>query len=264
MAVANYPSRDEVVYTDERTGKGLTASKALAKTFGYMGIGLAITAVVTFAVALFFVYVLKFPNLNVIQSTAQLTAEQNRALVTYVVTMIVSLIVLLIDHFVFYAVCTRGKHSAWVPYIIYTVAMGTLMSGFLLMGIDFQTMGLAFGIAAIVFLALFLIGYFSKANLNILGFIAMGAFFMIVMMGFMFGILFLITGTFNVFNLIVTIAFTAIILISTAVDAYNIRRILAKAEGNNNVILFCAFTMYADFILILLRVLALIVRLKGK
>ena len=60
-------------------------------------------------------------------------------------------------------------------------------------------------------------------------------------------------------SLVCMAAILIISLIVAAIDAYNIKKILSQGEGNDNLVLYCAFTMYSDFIMIFIRVLYLLI-----
>ena len=249
-----YKENVEYVYQD----KAKSPSKMLAKSFGYMAIGLDITAVVGFLIA--YIFALSFKEES-FDSNGALTRTGG----IYFALMIVSFIALIIDSFAMNAVLARGKHSLWIPYIIYSVLMGVLMSSFVLV-IDFWTIGEALGISAGVFLILFLIGYFSKVDLNPLAFVGLGFLMLMGFIGLFWGIFFFINpGAFIVYNVIFSFAFAIIMLIVVAADAYNIKRILATAQDNdNNLALYCAWTMYSDFIILFVRVLYIIALIKGR
>ena len=224
-------------------------SKSVAKTFGYMSIGIAITAVVAMLLGLL------FGNLI---GKAEINGGINTPAVAYLWILIVSFILLFIDSFVISGFAATGRVSIWIPYIIYAALMGVFISAFLVLGIDFRTMGMAFGIAALSYGGMFLIGYFSKINLNPLGLVALGFLFMLILFGGMLGLTFAITGTLAIFDIVFSSIVLLLFLIVAAVDAYNIRKIITYGDGNKNVCLYCAYVMYSDFIMIFIRVLILL------
>ena len=65
----------------------------------------------------------------------------------------------------------------------------------------------------------------------------------------------LIPGAVLVYDLIFTLALAVVLLIVVAADAYNIKNIIRRGQMNDNLALYCAFTMYSDFIVIFIRVL---------
>ena len=230
-------------------------TKALAKTFGYMAIGVGITGVV--AVLLGFLFGNWLGN-------ADLDAFNTAAMV-YIGLLIGSFIGMLIDSVAISAVVARGKHSVWPAYIVYTVLMGVFISAFLVVGIDFWTMGEALAIAMVAFGGMFLIGYFSKINLNPLGLVAIGLLFMVILFGSFWGIMFAVTGgNIAIFDLVFSLVVCGLFMIIAAVDAYNIKRILASGDATNNICLYCAYIMYCDFVVIFIRVLYILAKLKSR
>jgi len=243
--------------TLEQEGKR-EQSRFLARIYGYMAIGLAITAVVSFVLALI------FSNWFIGTINDPDTSKANAAFTTYLIIMVVSGIALLIDTFVMHAVLRKGKHSLWIPYIIYAVLMGVFMSSFLIIGIDFYTIGEAFAITAVVFLLMFFIGYFSPVNLNFLGTIAIGLLLVLTLISLFFGIIFIATGTWDVWNIVYSVAVAVIVMIVCAVDGYNIRKLGQSGVVTNNLALYSAFSMYVDFIMIFIRILYLLAASKSR
>lgn len=230
------------------------SSRLLARVFGYMAIGLAITGLSSFLIAYAF---------------AQWIYKDNSAAAsnTYMILMMVSGILLLIDTIVMMVVLRQGKHSLWIPYILYTLIMGFFLSSFLLVGVPFEMFGEAFGITALTFLIMFFIGYFSPANLNWLAMIALGLLFSFLFIGSFFGIAFLITRNWEAYwtyDLICCIAVSVFVLIIVAVDGYRIKAASRQGVVTNNYALYMAFTMYTDFISIFIRVLYFLMLAKSR
>lgn len=248
MALASLSPQTE----QPEIAKSVNSSKVLAKCFGYMAIGLLVTAVVSFLVGYLFANLIFKDYLF----TGEFTEANWNAMIAYFVIMGVSFVALMIDSFAMCRALARPNRSAWPPYIIYAVLMGVFLSSFLVLGIDFATIGEAAAISAVVFGVLFLIGYFSKKDLNFLAYIGM-AFLSIVSLFGLFGfLLFLfVPPAALIYNLIFTFALAIVLLVVIAADAYNIKNIIARGQMNNNIALYCAFTMYSDFIVIFVRIL---------
>lgn len=229
-------------------------SRLLAKVFGYLAIGLAITAIVSFGLAYL------FANL--------IFADPDTGFTAYLVLMICSGVALIIDTFVMHFMLRRAKHSLWAPYIIYTVLMGVFLSSFLLIGIDFATIGLAFGITALVFGIMFLIGYFSPVNLNLFATIALGMLSTFSMIFLVFWIMIMITGNtwaYYLWSIVYSLVIAVVVLLVTAVDAYNLKKMAKSGQIiSNNVALYSAFSMYVDFINIFVRVLYVLILMSSK
>lgn len=257
MAYASYPGSGAHSEKGQKQ-RALPQGKLMARVFGYMALAVLITGAVAFGLAVLFTYGLKWTvergNINF----------SNGAVVGYFVLMGVSFVALLIDSFVMQSFLATGKHSIWGPYIIYATLMGVLMSSFV-MFIDLYVLVEAFGIATISFLLMFLIGYFSKADLNPLGLVAYGALFSILLLSLFWGLFaWLSPGSFYIWNLVFSIAICAIFMIIAAVDSYNIKKILQNGEANDNICLYCAFTMYSDFIMILIRLIYILSIIQGR
>ena len=254
MAYASYPQggANGPVQPSFSEPKGvIDTKKTLAKCFGYMALGLFISAATAFLVSVGFVY--------------WMALDADTAFVAYSVVSVISIIGVLVDGFIVNLVIAKNKRSAWVPYILFSVLMGICLSSFLLAGIDFLTVANAFGITSMVFLVMFLIGYFSKANLNIFAMILS----MIAMLAFGFaglwGLTILITGnpwSMYVYDMTVSGAIMILAIFSVSIDAYNIKQLIAKGGGMKNLALFCAYSMYCDFVVILVRVLLILASAK--
>lgn len=261
MPYASYPQEDfsKKSSFNENKATQTPSNRLLAKSFGYMALGLAISGAVAFLVSFLFVYVLRWAG-----ERGQIAAAYSRG---YLIVMAVSFVGLLISGLLMSIVMARNKRSAWVPYILYTVFMGVFLSSFLILGIDFKTVGEAFLLTSASFLAMFLIGYYSKGGVRILGMVVS----LLATMAFLFSLFWLIKvlvsgngiGSF-IYDMILSGAILLISVLVVAIDAYNIKRITEKAQGMKNVALYCAFTMYSDYIIIFLRVLYILLLAAGR
>ena len=261
MAYASYPQED-FPKKSSFGGNNATqtpANRLLAKSFGYMALGLAISGLVAFLTSYLFVYVLSWTG-----GKGQIASAYSRG---YLIVMAVSFVGLLISGFAMSLVMAKNKHSAWAPYILYTIFMGVFLSSFLILGIDFQTIGEAFLLTSASFLAMFLIGYFSKGGVRILGMVVSLLATMVLLFALFWLIKVLISGNgagYFAYDMIVSGAILLISVLVVAIDAYNIKRITEKAQGMKNVALYCAFTMYSDYIIIFLRVLYILLLAAGR
>lgn len=255
MALANFNKKDEteVVYATP-----VNTSKTLAKTFGYMAIGLVITTVVALGLGALFAYLL-FPDYSFGDSSLNTTA-----FIVYIAVMIVSLVALVVNSFAMNVVLAKGKRSIWPHFILFSALMGVFLSSFLVLGVDFGVIAEAAGVSALAFGILFLIGYFSKKDLNIAAFIGWSVLCMVGLFGILFFILFLlIPEAYLIYNLIYCGVFGIVMLISVAADCFNVKRILDRGHANNNLALYCAYIMYSDFIMIFIRILYWMILLSG-
>ncbi|MCR5078513.1 MAG: Bax inhibitor-1 family protein [Bacilli bacterium] len=231
----------------------------MGKVYLYMGFALLITAAFAFGFGALFsglltgwTYDLKAINYNNVG-----------IFYAYIGVLIASGIGVLITGIVMHSIVARGRHSAWPAYIIYSSLIGILVSAFLVVGIDFVTLGEAFVISAIAFGTMGLIGYFSKRNLSILAMIG----FVVLISLSLFGFTMLFTfiffpGALRLFSIIYNAVILFVLLLMVAVDTQNVRRIMETGSASNNLCLLCAYIMYTDFINIFIRVLFILMRFK--
>lgn len=214
---------------------------SLAKVFGYMALGLLITAAVAFAFGYVFSLLL---NKNAEKAFSTL-------LIVLVASCIVQFILTIVMNFVF----LRGKHSILIPYILYTVCMGFMLSTFTIF-IDWRILGMAFGITSIAFLAMTLVAVlFRKSNMNGLAVAAMGLFLgagLLALSTFLFSLW--QPGLFQSFYWIIEFAIFGAIMLITIWDLWRINKLSENGAMNKNLSLYCAFNIYVDFLNIFIRV----------
>ena len=261
MAFASYsdPHRDSS--SEGRSSVDLSTSRAMGKVYLYMGLALLITAAV--AVGVGFLFAGWITNWTGTTLSTNYVNLNNAPFIVYLVVLIASLIGVLITGIAMHVVLARGRHSVWPTFIIYAILMGVVMSVFLIVGIDFATLGEAFAISAAAFLIMGLIGFFSKKNLNIFGMVALAALFMVILFGLVSLVLFfLFPGLLAIYSIIYNVVIMVVLLIMVAVDTYNIKKIMSTGSANQNLCLYCAYIMYSDFIHLLIRVIILLARAK--
>jgi len=230
-------------YADRR-GK----TKFLAVVFGYLCIGLAITAVVSFIFPYFFNLAYADPS--------QPYGYGQQAFIGLLVICGISLVVSLIDSFVFMRALSKDRKGAWIPFLIYCVCMGIWPGALLLLGVPVTLMGEAFGITSIVFVSMFLIGYFSKRDLSLMGTIAYGLLIGYLVCALVFGVWYLASpGTFFMWDLIASLIMVTFSMLMIGFEANRMNRSLDFGTATNNTALYYAFSFYGDFINIFLRVL---------
>ncbi len=223
--------------------KARSGNLSFAKIFFYMFLGLALTTGVAFGVGAILAY--KCPDLETFRNV-------------YLGLMIGSAVALIIMTFVINLVFLRGRHSILVPAIIYCVLMGVLLSSFPIF-IDWKILGMAFGITSGIFLLLTLIAVISKGNMSPLLMLAFGLF-----MGS--GILILVNLLMRSSTLywVISFAIFAAMMFITIFDIWNIKKITERGEMSTNLELYCAFTLYVDFIYILIRIIYFLILIYGK
>ncbi len=230
-----------------------TSATFLVKVFGYMFIGLLITAVIS--LGWYFV-----TNLICYDEAGKLTETGARIVLG---TSIGSIIGMFVISLVISFSSMRSNKAPWVGFILYAVFVGFAFSIFLITGISIVTFAEAFGITALAFGSMFLIGYFMKGKINWFVYIALGLGVGILLTSLFWWVFYLISpATFSILNWVISIGIIVLEMIFVAIDAYNIKNIAARGEGNQNLALFCAFNIYCDFITMFVRILAILARSK--
>lgn len=237
------PVVQSVDLTDKQT-KGVF----LTKVYGWMFICLLITTVVAAGLG----YGLMYFFVNATEEAAV------NIMTGMIVGAIVSAIALLVMSFVLPITFIRGKHSIIVPLMIYVVLMGVLLSMFTW---AFEPVILAesFGITALVFGLMALLGHLSKGRLAGIGAIMLGLIIGAGLLSLVNFLMILIGGIKpeNVMiSWIVSLAVFAFLMFMTMWDVARINMIAAKGDtGNNNLVHYCAYILYSDFIALLVRVI---------
>ena len=235
----------QTVDLTDKQSKGLF----LTKVYGWMFICLLITTAVAAG--------LGYGSMFLLNSVANDAEAFSNVVTAMIVTLIVSVIVLLIMSFVLPITFIRGKHNIIVPLIIYVVLMGVLLSTFTWL---FEPIILveAFGITALVFGIMALLGHLSKGRLAGIGVIMLG---LLIGAGILSLVNFfmILTGGIKQENVmiswIVSLAIFAFLMFMTMWDVARINQIASKGEtGNNNLVHYCAYILYSDFIALLVRV----------
>ena len=227
----------------------------LTKVFGMMFLCLLITTVVAAGLGYGLMYLLT--KTATVDSDGALIYDVN-IIYTMVGIMIGSAIVLLIMSFVLPIMFIRGKHNIIVPLMIYVVLMGALLSMFTWM---FEPIILieSFGITAGIFGLMALLGYVSKGKLSGIWVVMIG---LLVGAGLLAGLNFLmilfgqISETNVALSWIVSLIIFAFLMFMTMWDVARISSIAGRTDNQGkNLIYYCAYILYSDFISILVRVI---------
>ena len=231
---------------ENKQARGLGFS--LAKVFGYMFLGLLITAVVAFAFGALSAYFLSIDPENTANSLFVVM------IASYILTIVLSIIIS-------FALHKARTILLVIPMVLYAVTIGIMLSSFIIF-IDWWLLAGAFGITTLIFGLMSLISFFAKKMNGVL----------IAGISLVFG-----AGLISLFNLIMMLVFpeafqTLYWLVSLAVfagmmlitmyDLFRIKQILASGDTSNNVSLYCAFTLYVDFIYIFMKILLIILNSK--
>lgn len=234
-----------------------SGSKFIGMVFLYTFIALAITAVTAAIVGFVFS--------KAICPIDDYTVEVNfNLLKPYVYLLIGSAIAYIPLIIWIHLVSFRGRGRLDIPFVIYAIVMGVLISSFT-MFVPFHLIAISFGITCVVFGILATIGLTVKKNLSFLGLVAGGIFLGAIIMS-LFNLIWMWVSptTFqNIYWLISYAIFFAMMLI-TIVDVYRVKQIAQHGEQSTNVAMYCAFNLYVDFIYMFIRILAIVIRIFGR
>lgn len=235
-------------------------SKFASVVFLYVFAGLAITAVVAAIMGFIFKFALpvEYSSSGFIDPAKQQNANiyfgiMIGAFIAYIILLIWIMVGTL-----------KNKGNMVVPFTLYAIVMGVLISSFTLF-VRIELIAISFGITCLIFGGLFCIGWFVKKDLSVMGMIAGGLIFGALLMS-LFNIIwmFVSPATFSVMNWIISFVLLIAIMLITIVDFARIKQIEQNGEGSNNLALYCAFSLYVDFIYIFLRVLIFVARFSGR
>lgn len=226
------------------------SSSFLSRVYGYMFIGILISAIVAFGAGYgFSVWFKSDPSGN--------------SYLTYLGVLIGSMIGLLVLSMIINFTALRGKHSIAVPAIIYSILMGVVFSEFTLF-VDFWIIGTAFAITSMVFAIMYLIAHFTKRNLSWIATLGMGLLFGAMIMAIFFFVFYLIwPAAFDWLYVIIDGAIFLAIIFITMFDVWQIQKMADRGVESKNLALYCAFSLYVDFMYILMRVILILVRVFG-
>ena len=225
--------------------KSSSGALSFAKVFLYMFFGLAITTIVAFGIG------------GIIYYSLTQGADPNMVGNVYYGLLIGSGISLFILMIIINFVTLRGRHSILFPALLYSVLMGVLLSSFTLF-IDWRILGMAFGITSGIFLLMTLIAVFTKGNLRPLLALGFGLFIGSAILSLVNWLI----GSSTLYWIVSFAVFAAIMFI-TMFDIWNIKKICERGAMSENLALYCAFTLYVDFIYILIRVIYFLIIIFG-
>ena len=237
-------------------------NQLIGKVYGYMFFGLLITAIISIGVGLLF-NIWIFGTLDpsaVDYSNPEVTLSLN-GVMTLLVMLVVCSIALLILSFVIHITFLRGKHSLMAPALAYCILMGLVLSE-LIVFVPYPVLGITFGVTSGIFGIMYLIARVSKGNLSALGILGFGLLIgagLLSLIGFILSITGVLgsEAAMRLYWIVSLVSFAAIMFI-TIWDMWRINKIAEQGEMSDNLVLYCAFTLYVDFIYMFLRVLRIV------
>lgn len=242
----------------ERTAERVTVesgSKFIGKTFLYMFVALLITIAVSVGVGLLFTHLF----------TTSYTDNQFVGNIgAYLILLITSAIGLLVVGIWFSVSAIRGKHSLWVPFVIYSILMGALLSFFTIF-VSWDVLAISFGITTVAFGGMALIGLLSKRDLNFLAIVAMGLGIGILVLALTNTLFYFLAPVLFSWNyVLIQGLILLLVMIITIIDTWRVKKIAERGEANENLALYCAFNLYIDFIQLLIRVIYIVLIAKRR
>lgn len=213
-------------------------NRLLSASFGWMFLGLVITAVVAFGT----VGILTL-GLN--------GANPELALSKYLWLLVGSGIfqIILIIYIQFRVFRHVGDANILVPYILYTANMGLMLS-ILILTYELETLGIAFGLTAGVFGIMALYARYTKRNLSGVGLVGIGLFFgSIILM-----LINIFMRSTQIMWIVSFVSFGAVMLI-TMYDVWRITKISETGVESRNLALYFALNLFVDFIYLYMRIL---------
>lgn len=227
------------------------------KIFAWLGLGLLTTGAIALGIPYIFMAM-----------TKGFTENIEAMMSIYIALFIVSLVLMLPSAIMIgFNVGSRNSTLMKVGYFVYVIGMGLLISTLFVNVYLFtydsesstaalnpqflSTISLSFLITAGCFLLMGLIGHFTK-HMNAAIPVVMTAAIGVVIMSIV-----------NVFlrvemlYWVIDFVIFGVILLVTAIDMHNIRKICERSKGMNgtNLAIYCAYSLYVDFINILVRVI---------
>ena len=241
------------------TVEEVKSSAFLSKVFGRMAIWLFVTTVVAIGLGVLFSWLLvRYPdNENIVYTLYAVLG------VSFVGVLICSLLMN------FGAIFKRMNLK--VIGTVYSVLMGAALST-IVMFVPWWIIAMAFGITTLIFGLMYVIAKTTKANLTPLGLVGRGLLGGALLFMLIFGILALVNAfsknpfldwtLYWLYTGIDGLIFIAIILI-TMYEMWNVVKIAQKGEGTEDLATYMAFSLYVDFIYILIRVIYILLRIFG-
>lgn len=233
---------DEKMKIEEtKVGGGSSKALNLGKVFGIMFIWLLLTAGIAFGLGyLFFLW---------LQSGGETARNGMFAL------LIGSGIGLIILTFVIQFFALKKGKGMLILSFLYVLFMGVLCSTLVLF-IDWYILGVALGITTAIFGVLAVIGLVAK-NIKPIAMVGLMLVIGAAMTGLITWLIILFTGVTGqaaTILWIVDFAMFAGMLLLIIVDMHQIGKICERGEVSTNLTLYCALTLYTDFIYIFIRI----------
>lgn len=154
--------------------------------------------------------------------------------------------------------------SVAIPFALYAIFVGYLL-GMIAFALPWQVFATTFGLTALIYGILALVGLLVKSNLNPLIYVAstlLGGALLLALINFIMMIFLPEIAT--ILYWIVSFVIFGALMLTTIWDVWNIKKISAGYELTRNMSLYCAFRLYCDFIAIFVRLLYIVLLLAAR
>lgn len=221
-------------------------SNLFSKVFGVMFISLLLSALVSYGFAYWF--------------ASAINSGNDSLAVQLIYVMYAAAFGVLVMALILPRVFARGRHSILPSYIIYCLLFSVIIS-VLFVCYDLEILSITFAVTSGIFGIMAVLGALFKGNIKSIN---------VVIVGLFLGALAL--ALINVFrqsdeiSWIVSFVVFAAILFVTISDVAMVKNILQNgyANNSNNLVIYCSFLLYTDFINIFIRLVYYLAILSSK
>ena len=235
-------------------------NKTYVKVFLYFGLALLITTAVTFG-ASSLIYNLAINNPEI-------------GIMAYYIFLGVGMVGLVICSLIVSFFCNKKGRGLIVPYVLYAVFMGFILTGVCFTVDSPYVFGTALGFTALIFLITCGIGALLGDKIKfvylvlIYGLCAIGfmCLFNFVLLPFIFMNSSIAINAFNALLWGIEIIYFVVIIAYIAIDMSRLKAIDNSSNGviTTNLALYCALNLFSDFIILFLRILYIVAMSSGK
>lgn len=228
-----------------------TSYSFTAKVFMFFALGLFITALFAFVCP----YIFQLAGFIELDPQGKIASVTN--VDGFFTVLIVAGIALVIELLLMTFVVFK-KRKAVVPFfILYTITMGVVLSFFCAL-IDWTTIGISFGVTALAFGVLALVGFLSKGNLNLWASAGISILFSSIIL-----LIINLLLRSSWIDWLITFALLFVVMIFTMIDFNNVKKINDTGTNDTALACYCAFNIYYDFVYIFIRVAQIVAIIKN-
>ena len=210
----------------------------LGKVFGIMFLWLLATAAIAFGGGFLF--------------AKWLDSAPEQAATGLMTILIVSAVALIVLTFIIQFWALRHDKGMIVLSSLYVSCMGMICSSLVLF-FDWQLLGIALGLTSAIFGVLALIGLFAKnvKPIAMVGFMVLFGALIVSLFTWLFSLWLPVNTT---FLWILDFAIFGAMLLLVIVDMFQIKKICENGSMSRNLTLYCALTLYTDFVYIFIKI----------